>query len=104
MVPERQPSESLPSHRQRQVGQPFVMHRLCGFLPERLDDRNHLLDVIRLIDLSILDQVGHHWVEAIDGDEFFWEVEWRAEVMCPSIDMIGVRERVSVRTKEEMPA
>ncbi len=43
-------------------------------------------------------------MQAIDGDEFLWEVERRAEVMRAAVDMIGVRERVSVRTKEEMPA
>ena len=28
----------------------------------------------------------------------------RAEVVCAAVDMIGVRERVRVRTKEQMPA
>src|SRR6476646_8540876 len=104
MVPERQPSQSLPAHRRRQVSQSFVVHGHCGLLPEGLDDRNCLLDLIRFLELSILDQVGHHWMQAIDGDEFLRKVKGRAEVMRAAVDMIGFRERVSVWTKEEVPA
>ena len=104
MVQERQSSQPLPSHGHRQVGQSLVVHGRRSFLSERLDDWNHPLDVIRFMELSILDQVGHHRMQAIDGDEFLWEVERGAEVVRASVDMIGVRERVRVRTKEEMPA
>jgi hypothetical protein len=43
-------------------------------------------------------------MQAIDGDEFLREVERRAEVVRAAVDVIGLRECVRVRTKEQMPA
>ena len=85
MVQERETSQPLPAHGQREVGQPVVVHRRRGSLSERVDDGNRPFDVVRLIEFSILDQVRHERMQAIDGDELFGKLNGEPKWCVPPL-------------------
>ena len=72
-----------------QFAMPARPHGIRGFALEGVDYRDFLHDLVRIFaQIAVLDQVGNQRVQAVDGDEFFGEIERRSEVIHAAIDVV----------------
>src|SRR6266704_4869432 len=81
MVLQGQQPKPLPSHRKRPVADAPLPHRLRRIAAQRRDDRDLAPYHIRILaQLAIFDQVRHHRVQSVDGDEFLGKIELRSKM------------------------
>ncbi len=87
-VPQMQQSQSLTSHAQRPVVEAAFMHLGGGASPCGIEYGNFQTDLVGVLLLPELDQVGHQGMQTINGCEFLRKIEGRAEMVGAAIDII----------------
>ncbi len=71
------------------------MHGGGGLALEGFDDRNLLDDLIRILYLTVFNEVGDERVQPVDSDELLGEVEGRTEVVHAAVDVVGIGDVVA---------
>ncbi len=91
MVVQSEQPQTLPAQAQTPVRHPPRSHCVGGFALERIDHGDFLHYLVRVLaHIAVLDQVGNQRVQAVHGDEFFGEVEWRSEMIHAAIDVVRI--------------
>ena len=90
MVVQGQQAQALAAHAEPPIGQAAGVHGIGRLAFEGLDHRDLFDDLVGVLHLAVLDQVGHQRVQAVDGDELLGEIEGRAEVVHAAVDVVGI--------------
>src|SRR5260370_40731505 len=96
-VGQRQRSEPLAAERVPPIRHPVRMHELRSAGFKRADHgylRGNLVDIFA--QFPILEQVRQQRMEAIHTHELFRKVEWRSEVVDPTVEIFGIGDVVAM--------
>ena len=80
-------SQPLAAQCQSPIFKPHRLRKRSCLALESLDHGNAFDNLVRVcLQLTILKQIGHQRMQAINGNELLWKIEGRAEMVDTAID------------------